>query len=222
MDRTEAAVIHTVTRPWRPTIVVVSPASMSAPTCRLASPLELPVRKNNLVVVVIETPSGSGNKLKFDADLGVYRLDRVLPAGMAFPFDFGFVPETLAEDGDPLDAIVLLDAPVYPGCVVLARLIGVLEAEQQDGGVGPWKRNDRLVAVAGGPKGHSSFRSIRDVDPFRLEAIGSFFHTYHALDGDGFRVTGRTGVRAAEAAIRRARTAFQKARTTGRRGGASG
>ena len=173
------------------------------------------MHKDGLVVVVIETPSGSGNKLKFDDELGVYRLDRVLPAGMVFPFDFGFVPRTLAEDGDPLDAIVLLDSPVHPGCIVLARLIGVLEAEQQDGGVGPWKRNDRLVAVAGGPKGHSSLRSIRDVDSFRLDAIVSFFRTYHALDGDGFRVTGRTGVRAAEAAIRRAAAAYRRARTPG-------
>jgi inorganic pyrophosphatase len=169
------------------------------------------MHKDGLVVVVIETPSGSGTKVKFDAELGVYRMDRVLPAGMAFPFDFGFIPQTLAEDGDPLDAIVLLDAPVFPGCVLLARLIGVIEAEQQDGGKGPWKRNDRLVAVAGGPKGHSSLRTLRDVDPFRLDAIESFFSSYHALDGNRFRPTGRTGVRAAESAIRRANRAYRDA-----------
>jgi inorganic pyrophosphatase len=173
-----------------------------------AEPTTLPMQKDGLVVVVIETPSGSGNKLKFDTELGVYRLDRVLPAGMTFPFDFGFVPETLAEDGDPLDAIVLLDAPVYPGCVVRARLIGVIEAEQLDRGKTTWERNDRLVAVAGGPKGHSAMHSLRDVDPFRLRAIESFFATYHGLDGDQFRVTGRTAARAAEAAIGKAHRAF--------------
>ena len=183
----------------------------------LSDPRTLPVHNDRLVVVVIETPRGSGNKLKFDTDLGVYRLDRVLPAGMVFPFDFGFIPRTLADDGDPLDAIVLLDAPVHPGCVVLARLIGVLEAEQQDGGVGRWKRNDRLVAVAGGPKGHSSLRALRDVDRFQLDAIESFFHNYHALDGDGFRVTGRTGVRAAEAAIVRAIAAYEDDQSRGDR-----
>jgi inorganic pyrophosphatase len=201
--------------------VVTAPAFARGEATQAASPVKLPIRKDNLSVIVIETPSGSGNKLKFDAELGVYRLDRVLPAGMVFPFDFGFIPETVAEDGDPLDAIVLLDAPAYPGCIVLARIIGVLEAEQQDGGIGPWKRNDRLVAVAGGPKGHSSMRSLRDVDPFRLDAIGSFFGSYHALDGDGFRVTGRTGVRSAEAAIRRARTAYRRTQNDGQRGTSS-
>ncbi len=170
----------------------------------------LPVRKDGLVVVVVETPRGSGNKLKLDTELGMYRLDRVLPAGLAFPFDFGFIPRTLAEDGDPLDAIVLLDSPVHPGCVVLARLIGILEAEQQDGGVGPWKRNDRVVAVAGGAKGHASARSLRDLDPFRLDAIAAFFGSYHALDGDRFRVTRRAGVRAAAAAMRSAELAYRR------------
>jgi inorganic pyrophosphatase len=173
-----------------------------------SNPIDLPQHKDGLVLAVIETPSGSGNKLKFDPDLGMYRLDRTLPAGMSFPFDFGFIPQTLAEDGDPLDAIVLLDSPVYPGCAVEARLIGVLEAEQQDGGVGPWTRNDRLVAVAGGPKGHSSLHSLRDLDPFRLEAIESFFGSYHRLDGDKFRVTGHRGIGAAKDAIRKARAAF--------------
>jgi inorganic pyrophosphatase len=172
------------------------------------TPTDLPVHQDGLVVVVIETPSGSGNKLKFDPALGLYRLDRVLPAGMTFPFDFGFIPQTVADDGDPLDAIVLLDAPLYPGCAVEARLIGVLKAEQQDRGGGAWKRNDRLMAVAGGPKGHASPRSIRDVDRFRLEAIEAFFANYHRLDGDGFRVTGHGGIQAAEDAIRKAKGAF--------------
>jgi inorganic pyrophosphatase len=178
-------------------------------------PADLPMHSGGHLVVVIETPSGSGNKLKFDTDLGVYRLDRVLPAGMTFPFDFGFIPETLAADGDPLDAIVLLDAPVHSGCIVLARLIGVIEAEQRGKGHRTWERNDRLVAVAGGPKGHASIHSLDDVDPFRLKAIESFFANYHSMDGDEFRVTSRAGVRAAEAAIRRAHGAFMASRGDG-------
>ena len=181
----------------------------------LTSPIDLPMRKHGLIVVVIETPSGSGAKVKFDAELGLYRADRVLPAGMAFPFNFGFIPQTVADDGDPLDVIVLLDAPVYPGCVVYARLLGVLEAEQQDGGIGPWKRNDRVIAVVGGPKGHSSLRTIRDVDAFQLDAIESFFASYHGLDGDRFRPTHRVGVRAAETTIRRANAAYHDAQRAG-------
>jgi inorganic pyrophosphatase len=180
-------------------------------TASAPDPTTLPVHKDGLVVVVIETPRDSGNKLKYDPELGVYRLDRTLPAGMAFPFDFGFVPRTVAADGDPLDAVVLLDAPVQVGCVVLARLIGLLEIEQQTGGKGPWERNDRVVAVAGGPKGHSSMHTFDDVDPFRLDAIGAFFAAYHALDGDVIRVTGRVGVEAANTAIRRAEKAHEKA-----------
>ena len=175
-------------------------------------PTMLPIRSDDLVVVVIETPCGSGNKIKFDSDLGVYRIDRTLPAGMLFPFDFGFVPQTVAADGDPLDVIVLLDAPAVTGCVVLARLIGVLQAEQRDAGKGRWVRNDRLVAVAGGAKGHASLRSLRDVDPFLLDSIAAFFANYHREDGDDFRVTGHAGARAAAAAIRQANIDFQKSR----------
>jgi len=67
------------------------------------------------VDVVIETPKGQRNKFKYDADLAAFRLTRVLPVGMVFPFDFGFLPQTHADDGDPLDVLVLLDAPAYPG-----------------------------------------------------------------------------------------------------------
>jgi inorganic pyrophosphatase len=168
----------------------------------------LPMRSGGLVTVVVETPSQSGNKLKFDDQLGVYRLDRVLPAGMTFPFDFGFIPETLAEDGDPLDAIVLLDAPVHPGCVVRTRLIGVIEAEQRARGERTWIRNDRVVGVAGGPKGHAALRSLDEVEPFRLQAIESFFATYHELDGEQFRVLARRGGAAAEIVIRKAHETF--------------
>jgi inorganic pyrophosphatase len=174
----------------------------------IADPTQLPMHKHGLVVAVVETPSGSGNKLKFDPELGVYRLDRVLPAGMTFPFEFGFVPQTVADDGDPLDVIVLLDSPVQPGTVVLTRLIGIIEGEQQERGSRTWERNDRVVGVAGGPKGHAALRSLADVEPFRLEAIESFFATYHELDGEKFRVTARSGATAADAAIRKAHAAF--------------
>lgn len=179
------------------------------------NPMTLPMRSRGFVVVVVETPSRSENKLKFDEDLGVYRLDRVLPAGMAFPFDFGFVPQTLGGDGDPLDAIVLLNAPVHPGCIVLGRLIGVIEGEQREPGQRTWSRNDRIVAVAGGPKGHAAARSLDDVDPFRLQAIESFFATYHEIDGERFRVIARRGVRAAEATVRKAHEAFLAERERG-------
>ena len=94
------------------------------------------------------------------------------------------------------------------GCAVGARLIGVIEAEQQERRSGSWQRNDRLVAVPGGTKGHASARSLADVDPFRLQAVESFFANYHELDEERFRVIARRGVRAAERAIHEAHEAY--------------
>src|ERR671932_1198574 len=82
--------------------------------------------------VLIETPKGSRNKFKFDEQLGRFRLSGVLPMGAVFPFDFGFVPATLAEDGDPLDVLVLMDEPAFPGCLIPSRLLGAIEAEQTE------------------------------------------------------------------------------------------
>src|SRR3954466_4948745 len=81
--------------------------------------------------VVIETPKGSRNKYAFDFDVKSYKLKTVLPHGSVFPFDFGSIPGTLADDGDPLDVLLLMDEPAFPGCFLQARLIGVIEAEQR-------------------------------------------------------------------------------------------
>jgi inorganic pyrophosphatase len=174
--------------------------------------LDLPKTQEGSAVVVVETPRGSGNKLTYDPKLGAFKLDRVLPAGMTFPFDFGFLPQTLAEDGDPLDVIVLLDSPAYPGCIVPARLIGTIEARQKDAGTTDWQQNDRLLAVAEASRAHRSVRSVRDLDPFIVESIGAFFADYHRLDGDAFEVTGNGGVRAAERAVRDANAAYRERR----------
>jgi inorganic pyrophosphatase len=173
----------------------------------MRDPLTLPIHQDGLTLAVIETPSGSGNKIKYDAALGTYRLDRVLPAGLTFPFDFGFIPETLAADGDPLDVLVLLNAPVDTGTVVPVRLIGVIEAEQKDQGA-KWERNDRLVAAPGGTKGHAALHDLADVGDFRLEAIESFFSDYHRPEGTKFRPIARRGPKAAEALIRKAHKAY--------------
>ncbi len=93
-------------------------------------------KEANFVHVVIETPRGSRNKYKFEPKLGSMKLNKVLPAGMEFPYDFGFVPGTRAEDGDPIDVLLLMDEQVFPGCVVESRLIGVIE-----GGTGGRRRD---------------------------------------------------------------------------------
>ena len=95
--------------------------------------------------VVIDTPKGCRNKYKFDERNGLWRLSKMLPQGMSFPCDFGFIPSTRGEDGDPIDVLVFMDEPAFLGAIVPAQLIGVLEAEQTEDG--KTIRNDRLVAV---------------------------------------------------------------------------
>jgi inorganic pyrophosphatase len=88
-----------------------------------------------------DSESGCRNKLKYDPDQQLFGLNKVLPSGMAFPYDFGFIPSTAGDDGDPLDVLVLMDEPVPAGCKVLCRLVGVIEGEQTSDG--ETERNDR-------------------------------------------------------------------------------
>jgi inorganic pyrophosphatase len=87
----------------------------------------------DILHVVIETPKGCRNKYAFDPEHEIFALKKVLPAGMAFPYDFGFIPSTEGEDGDPLDVLVLMDEPAFAGCLLKCRIIGVIKGEQSDG-----------------------------------------------------------------------------------------
>ena len=114
-----------------------------------------------LLQVIIETPKGSKNKYSYDPIQQIYVLKSSLPAGMCFPYDFGFVPRTLADDGDPLDVLVLMDEPAFPGCALMARIIGVIEGEQTSSK--GTTRNDRLVAVAETARVYENLRSLKDM-----------------------------------------------------------
>lgn len=142
--------------------------------------------------VVIETPKGSRNKYDYDPDCDCMDLATVLPEGMSFPYDFGFAPSTLGEDGDPLDILVLMDAPVVPGCVIRARLIGAIEAKQREKG-GKWKKNDRLLAVACHAQTHDGTESIKALRPHLLDEIKEFFVDYNKLRGRDFKPQGEVG-----------------------------
>src|SRR5215469_12383583 len=114
----------------------------------LANPSQLgPLDKDDegIIRVVIETPKGSRNKYIFNEDEKVFELKKVLPAGMDFPYDFGFVSSTQADDSDPVDVLVLMDEPAFPGCILKCRIIGIIEGEQ--GKKKSKERNDRVVAV---------------------------------------------------------------------------
>src|SRR3954466_427165 len=155
----------------------------SRPLDRLA-PFE-----DDSLIVVIETPKGSPNKLAFEPRYGTFVLKGVLPAGAVFPFDFGFVPSTRAEDGDPLDVLVLMDAPVFPGCVVPSRLVGGIEAGQTENG--KTERNDRLLAVAANSAAHRSIHELGDLSQDLVAQIEHFFVSYNEIKGKRFDVKGR-------------------------------
>lgn len=150
--------------------------------------------------VIIETPQGSRNKFKYEPDPGLFRLSGVLPAGAVFPFDFGFVPSTEGGDGDPLDVLVLMDEPAFPGCLVAVRLLGVIEAEQTEGG--KTERNDRLIAVAAVSRDHQDVQSLHDLNKNLVHEIEHFFVSYNAAKNKTFKPLGRHGPAGAEKIMR--------------------
>jgi inorganic pyrophosphatase len=159
---------------------------------------------DKLLQVIIETPKGSHNKYSFDEKQKIFVLKTALPSGMVFPYDFGFVPQTLADDGDPLDVLVLMDQPAFPGCAVVARLIGVIEGEQEVPKMDP-TRNDRLVAVAETTHMYAKFSKLKDMPKQALREIEEFFVNYHKLQGKKYKLLGCKGEKAALQLIEKAR-----------------
>ena len=126
--------------------------------------------------VVIEIPAGSRNKYEIDHATGQIRLDRMLFTSTRYPYDYGFVVNTLSLDGDPLDALVMLDEPTFPGCVVSVRAIGMLRMSDEAGG------DDKLLCVAAGDIRKDYLTNISDLPSFELEEIKHFFEVYKSLE----------------------------------------
>lgn len=166
--------------------------------------------------VVVESPRGSGVKLKYDAELGAMTLSRPLPLGVVFPFEFGFAPQTKAGDGDPLDVAVLMDAGTAPGVVLRCRCIGVLRASQS-GKAGRRERNDRVVAIACADRRRADLEEVSALPLREREEIERFFVAAVALEGKELQILGWGDARAAREAVEKART-----RTRKRRAGRSG
>jgi inorganic pyrophosphatase len=164
----------------------------------LADPITIkPLSKNDEEIkVIVETPKASNNKYAFDPDEGIFTLKKVLPAGMCFPYDFGFVPRTEAEDGDPLDVLIFMDQPAYPGVLLKCRLIGLIEGEQTEKGGKP-VRNDRLLAVERGSHTYDHLKDVKDVPEKLLNDLGELFVNYHRLEGSEYRRLGVKGPSAA-------------------------
>jgi inorganic pyrophosphatase len=144
---------------------------------------------------IIETPKGCRNKFDYDPDSNLFRLGGLLPEGMMFPFDFGFIPSTIGEDGDPLDVLVLMDAPAHVGCLIEVRLIGVISAEQIEDG--KKETNDRLLGVAIHSYDHEHLKTIDDMSKTLLSQLEEFFVSYNKQRGKKFRITGTGGPRKA-------------------------
>jgi inorganic pyrophosphatase len=146
----------------------------------------------NLLRVVIETPKGSRNKFALNADDHVFELKKVLPAGMTFPYDFGFVPSTRAPDGDPLDVLVFMDEPAFPGCVLQCRIIGVIEGKQGDTKK-DLVRNDRILAVERDAHSWSDLKTQSDLGKTFAQELEEFFVNYHRHAGQQYHFIGLKG-----------------------------
>jgi inorganic pyrophosphatase len=159
-----------------------------------ALPHRLDVKKGTCRAI-IETPRGCRNKFDYDPESNLFKLGGLLPEGMMFPFDFGFIPSTLGEDGDPLDILVLMDAPAHVGCLIEVRLIGVIFAEQTEDG--KKETNDRLLGAAIHSYDHEHLTTIEDVSKTLLSQLEEFFVSYNKQRGKKFRITGNGGPRKA-------------------------
>jgi inorganic pyrophosphatase len=141
--------------------------------------LELPLGEGapEEINVVVEIPQGSRNKYEYDKSLDIFRLDRTLHSPIYYPGDYGFVPQTLAEDGDPLDVLILVVQPTFPGCLVVARPIGLLKM------IDDGKPDDKVLAVPIGEPAYADVHSNAQIFPHTLRTISHFFETYKLLEG---------------------------------------
>jgi inorganic pyrophosphatase len=140
---------------------------------------------------IVETPKGSRNKYAYDGSTDMMMLKKALPAGMVFPFDFGFIPFTIAEDGDPLDILILTDAPTFPGCLVQSKVLGIIKVEQEEDG--EKVRNDRVIAVQLQSRLYASAEHIEDLPDGLLKEIVNFFASYNNVSDDHFNSLGNEG-----------------------------
>jgi len=156
----------------------------------------------DLVNAVIEVPLGSSNKYEYDAELGVFRLDRVLYSPMHYPGDYGFIPSTYAEDDDPLDVLVLMNRPSFPGAVLRSRPLGFLEMSDEKG------RDQKILAVPVDDPRYDGNRHLDSISRHRLREIEHFFRIYKELEGKTTVVEDWHGMDDTHALIRRSMASY--------------
>ena len=156
----------------------------------------------DIVRMIVEIPRNSANKYEYDGELGVFRLDRTLYSPMHYPGDYGFVPGTRSEDGDPLDVLVMVDEPSFPGVMISVRPVGFLDMLDQNEG------DQKILAVPVRNPRFDSIQSIEQVFPHHLREIEHFFAIYKELEGKRTDMRGWRGAAEARAMIREARERY--------------
>ena len=167
-----------------------------------------PFSENGDVRVVIETPRGSRAKFSYDPKFQTFTLSKSLLAGLTYPHDWGFVPSTKAEDGDPLDIMVIHDAATLPGLVLTCRVIGILQIEQKS--KKKTERNDRLFAVPLRSHSEQALKDVADLTKPIREELEKFFIATDELEDKKLNVIGWKGAKAAVKAIKDAAKSFAK------------
>jgi len=156
------------------------------------------------VNVIIETPYKSRNKFDYDKHTDLFKFSKVIPSGMEFPCDMGFIPHTEGEDGDPLDALVLMDETTYPGCLVECRVLGVIKAEQKEKHKKA-ERNDRFILVPAKMEEYDHLRHIDDLNQHKVRSISHFFENYNKAEGKEFTLKEIAGPDEAHKLIKKAK-----------------
>ncbi|TAM75428.1 inorganic diphosphatase [bacterium] len=168
--------------------------------------LNLPLGANapEEINVVVEIPEGSRNKYEYDKELDIFRLDRVLHSPIYYPGDYGFAPQTLALDGDPMDVLILVAQPTFTGCLVVTRPIGLLK--MIDGG----KEDDKILAVPVGEPAFENVHNYTTIFPHTIKIIQHFFATYKLLEGKETSTQGWSDAAAARRSIQESADRFRE------------
>lgn len=153
------------------------------------------------ITVIIESPKGSNHKYDFEPSLNRFKLNKILPAGLVFPFDFGFIPDTKGEDGDPLDVMVVSEISSYPGCCMDVKIIGAINIEQTERD-GSKMRNDRYLAVPDVTQLFSNINSVHELPDAILNQVEHFFKNYNEQAGKQLEVLERVDAQKAYEAIK--------------------
>lgn len=157
-----------------------------------------------VVNVIVEIPKGSQNKYEYDKKRGVIKLDRVLFSPFFYPGEYGIIPQTFAEDGDPMDALVLVTNPTYPGVLIEARPIGILQ--MNDGG----ESDNKILCVAKDDVRFENLKDISGLDKHYLKEIGHFFEVYKQLEGKKVEVLGWKNAASARKEVLAGMNLYQK------------